>query len=74
MSGMSTATATFTGFGTAAHAWFAGLAANQNRAWFQANRDRYEREVRQPFIALIADLNQALAARDVPCLPTQSGH
>lgn len=59
-------TETFRGFGPDAQSFFAALAANQNRDWFQAHRDVYEREVRQPFAALIAALNDELATRSVP--------
>ncbi len=37
------------------------LAANNNRAWFSANKARYEDVVRQPFLRLIADLQAPLA-------------
>ena len=59
-------TETFRGFGPSAQSFFATLAMNQNRDWFKAHRETYEREVRQPFAALVAALNEALAARSVP--------
>ena len=31
------------------------LEANNNREWFQANKDRYKREVQEPVLAFIAD-------------------
>jgi uncharacterized protein (TIGR02453 family) len=37
------------------------LAANNNRLWFTANKARYEDVVRQPYLRLIADLQQPLA-------------
>ena len=37
------------------------LAKNNNRAWFAANRQRYEDVLRQPFLRLIADLQGPLA-------------
>jgi uncharacterized protein (TIGR02453 family) len=37
------------------------LGANNNRAWFNANKARYEAELRQPFLQLIADLQAPLA-------------
>ena len=37
------------------------LAKNNNRAWFAANRQRYEEVLRQPFLRLIADLQAPLA-------------
>jgi len=36
------------------------LRAHNNRDWFQANKPRYETEVRDPFLKLIADLGPAL--------------
>jgi uncharacterized protein (TIGR02453 family) len=56
----------FEGFGADAFAFFADLAANQNRDWFTANKARYEAQVRAPFAALVADLSAALAERDIP--------
>lgn len=37
------------------------LGANNNRPWFTANKARYEAELRQPFLQLIADLQAPLA-------------
>jgi len=37
------------------------LAANNNRPWFAANKARYEADLRQPFLQLIADLQAPLA-------------
>ena len=56
----------FEGFGPDAFAFFADLAANQNRDWFTANKARYEAQVRAPFAALVVDLSIALADRGVP--------
>jgi uncharacterized protein (TIGR02453 family) len=36
------------------------LADNNDRAWFQANRDRYESEVRGPALAFVEDLAEPL--------------
>ena len=36
------------------------LRDNNNRDWFQANKDRYEHEVKEPFLRLIADLAPGL--------------
>jgi uncharacterized protein (TIGR02453 family) len=47
---------TFTGFGPDAFRWFAGLEANNTRAWFQAHRDTYDDAVREPFEALLDEL------------------
>ncbi|MFC4727617.1 DUF2461 domain-containing protein [Coralloluteibacterium thermophilus] len=38
-----------------------GLARNNERAWFQAHRDDYERHLREPMLQLIADLAPDLA-------------
>ena len=37
------------------------LAKNNNRTWFAANKPRYEKVLRQPFLCLIADLQAPLA-------------
>lgn len=39
------------------------LDVNNERSWFDANRDRYEREVREPMLAFIRDLEQPLHRR-----------
>ena len=46
----------FEGFPPAAFAFYAELEepGNNTRAWFDANRDRYERDVRRPVEALLA--------------------
>ena len=36
------------------------LAAHNNREWFQANKERYEQSVRDPFLQLVADLQPRL--------------
>ena len=38
------------------------LARHNERAWFHAHRDDYERHVREPFLRLIGDLQPPLAA------------
>jgi uncharacterized protein (TIGR02453 family) len=55
----------FSGFRPAALGFFRDLAANQDRAWFQANRDTYDREVLAPLRALIADLVTEFSRRGV---------
>ena len=37
------------------------LAANNDRAWFEANRDRYDRDLRRPLLSFVAALRPALA-------------
>jgi uncharacterized protein (TIGR02453 family) len=36
------------------------LSVHNNRGWFQANKERYEKQVRDPFLRLIADLGPGL--------------
>src|SRR6266536_95846 len=50
------APAAFAGWPPEALAWFEGLEADNTRAWFQANRAAYERSVRAPLEALVAEL------------------
>ena len=37
------------------------LVANNSREWFHANKDRYEADVREPSLRLVADLGEPLA-------------
>jgi uncharacterized protein (TIGR02453 family) len=46
----------FDGFSSKAFAWFDGIEENNNRDWFQANRDTYESEVRGPLEAMLTEL------------------
>jgi uncharacterized protein (TIGR02453 family) len=46
----------FDGFRPAAFTWFAGLESDNSREWFQANRERYEAEVRGPLTELLEEL------------------
>jgi uncharacterized protein (TIGR02453 family) len=46
----------FAGWPPGALDWFAGLEANNNRAWFQAHRDTYDTAVRGPLEALLGEL------------------
>jgi uncharacterized protein (TIGR02453 family) len=55
----------FPGFRPAAFKFLRDLASNQNREWFQANRDTYDREVLAPLRALVADLATEFSRRDV---------
>jgi len=55
----------FSGFRPAALTFFRELAANQDRAWFQANRATYEREALSPLRALVADLASEFSRRGV---------
>jgi uncharacterized protein (TIGR02453 family) len=51
------------------------LAANNDRDWFQANRDRYEAAVRQPALRFIADFGPHVRAVSphLVCDPRPSG-
>jgi uncharacterized protein (TIGR02453 family) len=50
----------FRGFATEAFAWFAGLEADNSRAYFTATRERYERDVRGALFALLDELGAEL--------------
>ena len=52
----------FSGFGPDLTAFLADLLANNERDWFNANRDRYEGSVREPARAFIRSMAPALAA------------
>jgi uncharacterized protein (TIGR02453 family) len=56
----------FAGFSPASFAFLRGLAANNNRTWFEANKPTYERTVLAPFRLLLADTISALAAKGIP--------
>lgn len=51
----------FEGFPADAFAFLRELAAEQNKAWFEANKPRYEDSVRWPLMALVADLTTAFS-------------
>lgn len=51
----------FEGFGKSFFAFFKDLAANNEKAWFEANRDRYENDVRAPMKAFVEDIAPKLA-------------
>lgn len=48
-------------FSAATFTFLRALARNNNRSWFIANKARYERDVREPYLQLIADLQAPLA-------------
>ena len=58
--------ASFTGFPPATFAFLRGLAANNDRVWFTANKAAYEKNVLAPFHLLLADVVSALAAQGIP--------
>ena len=55
------ATSTFPGFRPGMLEFFAELAANNDREWFEANKARYEQEVREPALAFIRAMRPRLA-------------
>ena len=56
----------FGGFRPPAFAFLRDLARNQTKAWFEANREVYEREVQRPAMALAEDVAAELGRRDLP--------
>lgn len=54
----------FTGFTPAAIAFLAELSANNNKAWFEPQRERYQRDVVTPFRALVSDLSGTMLSLD----------
>ena len=51
----------FAGFGPGMIQFFGELALNNDREWFEANKPRYEREVREPALAFIRAMQPKLA-------------
>ena len=56
-------------FSSAYTQFFMDLAANNNRDWFNAEKKRYEKEVKAPFEAFVSDLAQQLK-KDIPAIET----
>ena len=56
----------FTGFPPSTFMFLRGLAANNNREWFAANKSAYERAVLAPFHLLLADIVSELTKREIP--------
>jgi uncharacterized protein (TIGR02453 family) len=67
MPGM-TGTTAFTGFHPDAIDFLVELAQNNERSWFQPRKADYERLLRRPMQALVADLAVRLQERGVPLL------
>jgi uncharacterized protein (TIGR02453 family) len=44
--------------------FFKGLAANNNKEWFDANKKRYEKDVKAPFEKFVGDLISAISKID----------
>jgi uncharacterized protein (TIGR02453 family) len=53
----------FEGFPRAAFDWFAGIEADNSRAWFTANRDTYDNAVRGPLEELLEELADSYGGR-----------
>jgi len=51
---------TFTGFRPAALTFLRSLARNNKREWFEANRERYESEVKRPLQVLVEEIDARL--------------
>jgi uncharacterized protein (TIGR02453 family) len=56
----------FQGFGLDALPFFKALAFHQTKAWFEENRETYERQIKTPLGDLIEDLAVAFAAAKLP--------
>lgn len=52
----------FAGFGPGLIRFLADLRAHNDRAWFEANKARYERELREPALAFVRAMAPRLAA------------
>ena len=53
--------ATFSGFTPKAFAFLRGLARHNEKPWFDAHREQYERDLRAPMIALVDEMDARLA-------------
>lgn len=64
----------FTGFGPGAVDFLRDLDRNNARPWFEANRERYERELRRPLVALVEEMDVRFAefAPEITGHPRQS--
>jgi len=58
--GVHMADATFSGFPKECLAFFAGLEAHNNKQWFEAHRDDYERNVLDPARSFVVDMGAKL--------------
>jgi uncharacterized protein (TIGR02453 family) len=65
---MAVAAPPFGGFSKAAIQFLADLAQNNDRAWFQPRKAEFERLLKEPMEAMIAELADRLEARGVPIL------
>jgi len=60
----------FTGFTPPTVAFLRELGENNHKAWFETQRERYQRDVLTPFRALVSDLSGAMLARDDQLITT----
>ena len=56
----------FEGFSDAAFAFLEGLARNNERGWFNENRETWETEIRFPLECLVAEFRPGAAGRGLP--------
>lgn len=70
---MAVSASTFHGFEPAAIDFMAELAANNERSWFQPRKAEFERLVKEPFEALVAELAERFESRRIP-LRADPGH
>jgi len=65
----------FSGFSPAALRFLRDLKKNNERAWFQARKDVYERELAAPLLALTEDVAKAMRKAKIPidADPTRKG-
>lgn len=65
----------FPGYDAAAFEFLGGLAANNEKPWFEAHRDAYETHVKAPSAALVTAVADALREAEVPLegVPKRSG-
>lgn len=52
----------FSGFSPAALTFLRALARNNRKEWFEANRERYDDQIKRPLLALIEEVDVRLAA------------
>lgn len=64
----------FAGFRPAALTFLRGLAKNNRKEWFEANRDRYEQEIKAPLTALIEEMDVRLAGFAPEIVGTKRSH
>jgi len=57
-------TTTFTGFSPESLVFLESLAANNNKAWFEAHRDEFEQSLMEPLKNLVSDLAGPMLAID----------